>query len=149
MALLFLKYGIYRYVRKESRTEEKGTFVDRRKHKRIYFDVKARLTLEDKTYEGYIANVSKSGIGYLITSSVMLKDDVPPYQVMGVSFETPEGRRIELQCEVRWSKKGLFSGKTTSVGMRIIDPPPEYEQWLKEQTESNNADSADHTENQD
>jgi hypothetical protein len=110
--------------------------MERRKHKRIYFDVKAGLTLGDKTYEGYIGNVSESGIGYMITSLVMLKGDVPPYEIIELGFETPEGKLVKLQCEVRWSKKGLFSGKTTSLGMRIIDPPPEYEQWLKEQIES-------------
>lgn len=109
---------------------------ERRKHKRILFDVQARLTLDEKTYEGYVGNVSESGIGYLITSSVLLREDVSPYENVGLSFMTPEGKHIELQCEVRWSRKGLFSGKTTSVGLRIIDPPQEYEQWLKEQSES-------------
>jgi hypothetical protein len=117
--------------------------MERRKHKRLYFDVKARLTLDDQTYDGYIGNVSESGIGYLITSSVMLRDEVPPYQVIELNFETPEGKKMSLQCEVRWSKKGLFSGKTTSVGMRIIDPPPEYEQWLKEQTGNRSTEAPD------
>ncbi|KPJ99675.1 MAG: hypothetical protein AMK71_09370 [Nitrospira bacterium SG8_35_4] len=130
-------------MRKDSRAEEKGKAVERRKHRRIYFDVKAGITLWDKTYEGYIGNVSESGIGYIITSSVMLKDDVPPYEIVKLSFETPEGKSVELQCEVRWSKKGLFSGKTTSLGMRIIDPPPEYEQWLKEQVDSSKTQVSD------
>ncbi|KPJ98069.1 MAG: hypothetical protein AMK71_12025 [Nitrospira bacterium SG8_35_4] len=150
MALpLISKWYIFKYMTKDSRAEEKGKAMERRKHKRIYFDVKAGITLGDKTYEGYIGNVSESGIGYLITSSVMLKDDVPPYEIIDLSFKTPEGRRIELQCEVRWSKKGLFSGKTTSLGMRIIDPPPEYDQWLKEESESGTTESSDNPEDQD
>jgi len=130
-------------MRNDSRAEEKGRTVERRKHRRRYFDVKARMTLADKTCYGYIGNVSESGIGYLITSSVMLKGDVPPYEIVELSFETPEGKLIELRCEVRWSQKGLFSGKTTSLGMRIIDPPPEYQQWLKEQIESSATDLSD------
>lgn len=117
--------------------------MERRKHKRLYFDVKAGITLGDKTYAGYIGNVSESGIGYLITSSVMLQGDVPTNEIIELNFETPEGKLLKLQCEVRWSKKGLFSGKTTSLGMRIIDPPPEYEQWLKEQLESSVTDVSD------
>ena len=117
--------------------------MERRKHKRIYFDVKARLTLGDKTFEGYIGNISESGIGYQITSSVMIKSDVAPYETIELSFETPEGKTLEMQCEVRWSKKGLFSGKTTSLGMRIVDPPPEYEQWLKEEIESGATEVSD------
>lgn len=125
---------------KNSRKEEKERAVERRRHKRLYFDIKARLILDETTYEGYIGNVSESGIGYLITSSVMLREDVPPYQVIDVSFDTPDGKHIALQCEVRWAKKGLFSGKTTSVGMKIIDPPQEYVQWLKDQTEGSMPD---------
>jgi len=144
MALpFFKKWYIVKYMRKDSQEEEKRLAVERRKHRRIYFDVKARITLGDKTYDGYIGNVSESGIGYLITSSVMLNEDVPPYEVLELSFETPEGKLIEMQCEVRWSKKGFYSGKTTSLGMKIINPPPEYEQWLKEQRGSSQTDLTD------
>jgi hypothetical protein len=144
MALPFLrKWYIFKYMRNDSRADKKVKTVERRKHKRRYFDVKARITLADKTFDGYISNVSESGIGYLITSSVMLKGDVPPYEIIELSFETPEGKLMELQCEVRWSQKGFYSGKTTSLGMKIIDPPPVYLEWLKQQIERSSTDRSD------
>jgi hypothetical protein len=100
-------------------------------HDRISFDVKARLVRDAHTYHGYIKNVSVSGIGYLITSTIRINYEIDSTEVLRVNFEIPTGETVDLNCEVVWTERGLFSGKTVSLGMRIIDPPPDYGAWIK------------------
>jgi len=104
--------------------------MERRRHKRIYIHLKARITVDDRTYDGYIENISESGIGYLISSQQSIKDDFLSSKSIELSLQMQPGKTIVLDCIAKWAKKGLASGKTIGVGMNIIDPPLEYGNWV-------------------
>ncbi len=104
--------------------------MERRRHKRIYIHLKATITVDDRTYDGYIENISESGIGYLMASPESIKDDFLSSKSIELKLQMQPGKTIVLDCIAKWAKKGLASGKTIGVGMNIIDPPVEYGDWV-------------------
>lgn len=105
--------------------------TERRRHKRIYVHLKAKITVDERTYEGYVENISESGIGYLMSSPENFKDDFLNSKEIELNIQITQDKEIVLDCVATWAKKGLTSGKTIGVGMSIIDPPPEYSEWIK------------------
>ena len=111
--------------------------MERRRHKRIYIHLKARITVDDRTYDGYIENISESGIGYLMASPESITDDFLSSKSIELELQIQPGKTIVLACVAKWARKGLASGKTIGVGMSIIDPPVEYGNWLRALTDEN------------
>jgi len=105
--------------------------MERRRHKRIYVHLKAVIMVDDQTYDGYIENISESGIGYLMSTPGRFKDDYLSNKRIELNVQMQPGKTIVLHCVGTWSKKGLGSGKTVGLGMNIIDPPPEYKDWIR------------------
>jgi PilZ domain len=105
--------------------------MERRRHKRIYVHLKASITVDDQTYDGYIENISESGIGYLMSSPARFKDDFLSTKRIELNFQMGPGKAIVLDCVATWSKKGLGSSKIIGVGMKIIDPPLDYGDWVR------------------
>lgn len=105
--------------------------MEKRFCERIPCHLNARIVFQEKNYYGFIENVSESGIGYLITSSVRVKDELDVYASVELNFQISPVSSVNLNGEVIWTKRGLFSGKTIGVGISIIDPPPEYREWIK------------------
>lgn len=105
--------------------------MERRQHKRIYVDLEAKIISDEKPYYGSIENVSESGIRYLIKSSIHDKDKFTGIEVLELYFRTESDAEMQLKCETIWTKIGLFSGEKISLGLKIIDPPAEYIDWIK------------------
>ena len=104
---------------------------ERRRHKRIYVHLKASIMVDDQTFEGYVENISESGIGFLMSSPGRFKDDYLTNKNIELNLQMQPGKTIELNCVAKWAKTGISSGKVVGVGMNIIDPPPEYLDWVK------------------
>jgi len=105
--------------------------MERRQHKRIYINLEAKIISDEKPYYGSIENVSESGIRYLIKSSIHDKDKFTGIEVLELYFRTESDAEMQLKCETIWTKIGLFSGEKISLGLKIIDPPTEYINWIK------------------
>ena len=105
--------------------------MERRQHKRIYIDLEAKIISDEKPYHGSIENVSESGIRYLIKSSIHDKDKFTGNEVLELYFRTASDETMKLKCETIWTKIGVFTGEKISLGMKIIDPPAEYIDWIK------------------
>ena len=105
--------------------------MERRHHKRIYIDLEAKIISNEKPYHGSIENVSEGGIRYLIKSSIHDKDKFTGVEVLELYFRTESDKTMKLQCETKWTKIGLFSGEKISLGLKILDPPTEYIDWVK------------------
>jgi hypothetical protein len=101
--------------------------MERRKHKRIYINEKAQITLDDKVYKGYIVDTSDGGINFMLTSPFHVRDETAHNAVAELS----SGKIEHLKCEIVWTKKGLNTGNTIALGMKIINPSNEYRDWIK------------------
>jgi hypothetical protein len=105
--------------------------MERRRFYRIPVKLKANIICGGKTYAGFIKNVSESGLGYLITSVVETPEDFKLKKIVQVSFQVPSDEMLNLKCEIIWFLRTPFDDKTLTLGMKIIDPPPEYKEFVK------------------
>lgn len=48
-----------------------------------------------------------------------------------MNFELPPGETLNLNCEIIWVSKTLYSEKKNAFGMKIIDPPPKYKEFVE------------------
>ena len=92
--------------------------------------IDASICSRDKSYTGQITNVSAYGIGYLIISVHIDTDDFAPESMVDLNLRIPSGELLDLKCEVRWFSWDASRGYAT-MGIRIIDPPMEYQQFTK------------------
>lgn len=99
---------------------------ERRKHKRIYINEPAEITLDDKTYKGYIVDASESGIGFMLSSPFSARDE----KVHNTVIELRSGKTGPLSCEVIWIKKGSLTDSTVAFGMTIIGITDTYREWI-------------------
>jgi hypothetical protein len=104
---------------------------EKRLSRRIDVHIEAEITFGGKTYAGIIKNVSESGVGYLMTSSMEEPEPLAPMKTVEIIFKTSSFQIYELSCTVAWFSKTLPYGKTSILGMKIIDPPQSYKDWIK------------------
>ena len=111
----------------------------------------AKIIIGDKTYNGYIENVSQEGAEYLMTCLINVSteakakkiteihfkvsskdsEDFKPEKTAEVHFQTPSGEAINLNCEVIWFSVSQHDNRTEVFGMEIINPPAQYMEFLK------------------
>jgi hypothetical protein len=105
--------------------------MERRLFKRIPLNLKAKIICDGKAYDGFIKNVSETGIGYLVTSSVHISSEFIPTKIIELNFQIPLGETLNLICEIIWFLRTSPDAKILTLGMRIIDPPPAYKEFIK------------------
>ncbi len=105
--------------------------MDRRLFKRKNINLNAKIISGGKTYDGYIKNVSEGGVVYLMTFSIQVSEDFTPETIIELYFQIPSGETLHLYCEVKWFLKASLDDKTLNLGMKIIDPPPKYIEFIK------------------
>jgi hypothetical protein len=102
-----------------------------RSSRRMDVHIKAEIALNGKTYAGYVKNVSEKGLGYFIASSLPDPGMLAPLNTVEMRFQAPSGQTYDLRCKIIWFSKTLPHGNTLILGMKIIDPPETYKEWIK------------------
>jgi hypothetical protein len=105
--------------------------MEKRSSKRKSINLKANIIIDGNTYNGFIKNVSESGIGYLITSSIHISKDFTPVKKIKLNFQIPANEDMTLLCEVIWFLRTSSDAEILTLGMKIIDPPQQYAEWIK------------------
>lgn len=106
-------------------------FLEKRQRRRFAISLHAKVLIGGKTYEGVIGNVSEEGVGSTITTFIKTDKDFHPQKVIALTFQLPSGAAINLSCEVRWFLKPPENSSTLMLGLKILDPPAEYTEWLQ------------------
>jgi len=104
--------------------------MEKRSLKRKIVTLKAEIVSCGKSYAGFIENISEDGI-YMITAPTETEISFLTGTTLGLKFQLPSGGTQNLHCKVMWSYKTPPHGLTHSIGMEIINPPPEYKEFLK------------------
>ncbi len=104
--------------------------MEARRHKRLIVTLPAEIIAEDTHIAGSIENLSDDGL-YMVTApskaSLNFKSDLP----VELSITFPSGEKINLTCRVKWSYQTPPHGYTNSLGLEIIEKPPEYKEALQ------------------
>ena len=104
--------------------------MERRLSQRIPVTLDAHVSSGGKTYTGFIENVSKEGVEYLMVSSIEASKDFKPEKIIELYFQIPSGETLNLNCEVQWLLRASPNDKTLTLGMKIIDPPTKYKEFI-------------------
>ena len=104
--------------------------MERRRSKRLTYNLNAKVRSGGFTYDGSIENVSEGGVEYLLTSLDHTTDDFKPDKIIELNFETPSGKVIALTCEVKWFLKSTRGNKKLTLGMKITNPPIAYKELI-------------------
>jgi hypothetical protein len=106
--------------------------MEKRRSPRVGFKVRAASIVENTYYKGYINNFSREGMLKIIPNSRVL--NIVPGTVLEVSFETPSGSKLNLECEVKWVRhsSNLPFGLNHHVGIEVKNPPQHYKEFIHE-----------------
>lgn len=93
----------------------------------------AEITLNGVNYSGIIMNYSEEGL-FLVSATVYEIDEVVEKTEMEIMCTLPSEEKINLRCEVKWSnKKDSPFGVSLNMGMKILDPPKKYTEFIRSQ----------------
>jgi hypothetical protein len=102
----------------------------RRECQRIPVKLEAELLYNHATCFAYIENISERGI-YAKITCIERVDDFKPDTEVSVKFQSPAGQLLQLQCKEKWSKKNISNSIIEQIGMEILDPSEEYENFYQ------------------
>lgn len=104
--------------------------MEKRVSKRIPARLEAYIFSGDKTYVGFIDNVSEGGFQYLIVTTILAPKDFKPEKTLQLYFQIPSGETLKLFCTVKWYLK-KSSDKPATLGIEIMDPPPKFKEFIR------------------
>jgi hypothetical protein len=105
--------------------------MEKRHSERLLCHLKAKIISAGKTFDGFIENVSEEGLEYLISSLIQVPEDFTPEKMIKLIFQNHSGETINLTCEAKWFLRSSPDSKTLTVGMKIINPPQEYRELIR------------------
>ena len=107
--------------------------MEKRVSERISDSLDAEITLDGVNYSGIIMNYSDEGL-FLVSATLYDVDEVDEHTEMEIRCTLPSEEKVNLKCEVKWSnKKDSPFGVSLNMGMKILDPPEKYMEFIKGQ----------------
>ncbi|TNF56880.1 PilZ domain-containing protein [bacterium] len=96
---------------------------------RIPVEIDAEITLDETSHTGIIENLSEEGLCVRITPSKSSRD-LTAGKKFDLKFQLPSGETLNLFCRKIWSFKITRRSLMKRVGMKIINPPVKYKQFI-------------------
>jgi hypothetical protein len=106
--------------------------MERRHSQRVPVSLEAQIISDGKVYSGVIDNISEDGMEYLVTSFIKADKDFTSEKRVEMNFRAPSGEAVNLHCEVKWRKESAIDDRVLIVGMKIINPSPDYRKLIKD-----------------
>jgi hypothetical protein len=106
--------------------------MEKRVHRRVTVNFKAKVICAKETYEATIENISETGIFKMVFPEKNILAFLPGENIV-VKFQIPSGHRVNLNCEIKWVHINTKSPLTLKydMGLNIINPPHEYLEFVK------------------
>jgi len=105
--------------------------MEKRASERIPDNFDAEITLDGLNYSGIIMNYSEEGL-LLVSATLYNVDKVDEQTEMEINCTLPSKEKVNLRCEVKWSnKKNSPFGVSLNMGMKILDPPEKYIEFIR------------------
>jgi len=104
--------------------------MEKRRHKRAIVSLQAEIIANDKRYASSIENLSDEG-AYIVMANAQAPLNISTDSCLELKFRLPSGEKISLQCKVKWLYQNPPHGYTNSLGLEIMEKPPEYNEALK------------------
>jgi hypothetical protein len=105
--------------------------MEKRPLEKIHVNLYVKIILGGETYYGYIDDVAQEGDEYLITCVIKVSKNFTPEKIAKIYFQIPSGETINLSCAIRWFLISQYDNKTEVIGMKIMNPPAKYEEFIR------------------
>jgi hypothetical protein len=120
---------------KLSNNKEAG-YSQKQLFKRINVKLMSLVSSNGKSYAGFIHDVSEEGLAFETYDFAPTLKELSPKKIIKLTVKIPSGEMLNLNCEIIWSSKHsplrLLQNYTThKIGMRIVDPPSKYKEYVK------------------
>jgi hypothetical protein len=105
---------------------------ERRRSRRVVFQLRAESFSENRKYKGFIENFSLEGMLKIIPEETVI--DFTPGMKLEVSLQLPAGDTFKLGCEIKWvrHRTNMPFGLKHYVGIEIINPPQVYREFVQD-----------------
>ena len=113
-----------------------GNYYPEQRFKRYNVNLESLIVSNDRTYEGFIQNVSEEGLAYESDSFPSNLQEFSPEKTINVILKMPSGETLILNCEIKWSSEQSpwplpKNYSTLGMGMQIINPPETYREYVR------------------
>ena len=105
-------------------------YKEKRSSERISCTLDATIISDAKIYDGFIKNLSESGLEYSTTSGIKLQKGEHPVNNIRLIFSVFSDEVIGLNCNQRWYAIDSSEDHIV-IGMKIIDPPPRFNELIR------------------
>ncbi len=100
-----------------------------KRSKRVILEIPTEIITENKRCAGTIENLSNNGM-YIVTAPPKSEKDFARDTELEIRFRLPSGEELDLHCKIKWSFLTPPNRFTFSIGLKIKDPPPTYQEAL-------------------
>ena len=104
--------------------------MEKRAYRRVQIHLDAEIMSCGKVHKGLIRDVSVEGLGSVLTTRIDVTEKFSPEQIIWIAFQLPTGKHLSFKCEIRWLFWEDPKHKVLTLGVRIINPPAEYIQYI-------------------
>ncbi len=106
--------------------------MEKKRSQRVSLSLFAELSLTEKNFNGFIENLSETGIFKMVFTDKEVEEFSPGANVT-VNFMLPDDEIVDLNCNVKWLSLNTqpFSELIYDIGMEISDPPAKYLDFVR------------------
>jgi hypothetical protein len=105
--------------------------MEKRHFKRIPVRLEAFILADERTYAGFIENVSAYGFEYLMHTSIKAPEDFHFEKTVEIYFQAPSGEAVIMLCTVRWLSNRSTIDEPLTIGIKIADPSPKFKDLIQ------------------
>ncbi len=106
------------------------SYCEKRESERIACQLNATIVTDDKFHDGFIKNISKSGLEYVMPSSINPPEERNLQESIELIFAIYSNELIHLDCAPIWFAADQPTDSIL-IGMKVINPPPRYNELIR------------------
>lgn len=91
-------------------------------------------------YWGLVDDLFFDGTEYLLTARVDASMYFPTKKIIKLNIKLPSGKRVDLECELKWSLQTSYDKDLFILGMIVFPPPKEFKEFVTGVYDTNKSD---------
>lgn len=103
--------------------------MKKRVNRRVPVALECELVSGDVHYPAFIENISQDGL-FIRIAYINEKINIAPGEQLKLKIRITSGEIVNVYCSEVWSEKNAPSSQIQISGMKIIDPPEKYREFL-------------------
>lgn len=105
--------------------------MEKRHSKRVPARLEAFILTGDRTYTGFIENISEDGFEFSINSSIKAPDDFHYEKTVEIYLQIPSGEAVNMLCTIKWLSKRSSVDEPFTIGIKIAEPSPKFKALIQ------------------